>query len=118
MTYATDRFFAWQDNVRAIALGLEALREVDRYGIAKKGEQYAGWKALPSGAGSAASHVTSDEAWAIGFIRRGSGRGAATSGRRAGSTAQGACISHPDRHGGDRTLWDEVEQAAQVLGLL
>lgn len=39
----------WQDNVRAIALGLEALRAVDRYGVTKRGEQYAGWKALPVG---------------------------------------------------------------------
>lgn len=39
----------WQSNVRAVALGLEALRKVDRYGITKRGEQYTGWKALPSG---------------------------------------------------------------------
>ena len=26
--------------------------------------------------------------------------------------------SHPDRRGGDRTEWDEVEQAARTLGLL
>ena len=46
-----DRFFDWQDNVRAIALSLEALRTVDRYGVTQKGEQYAGWKALPAAAG-------------------------------------------------------------------
>ena len=46
LKYATDVFFTWQANVRAIALGLEALRKVDRYGIAKRGEQYTGWKAL------------------------------------------------------------------------
>ena len=37
----------WQGNVRAVALGLEALRAVDRYGIAGRGEQYTGWNALP-----------------------------------------------------------------------
>ncbi len=37
---------SWQANVRAIALGLEALRKVERYGIAGRGEQYTGWKAL------------------------------------------------------------------------
>ena len=47
LKYATDMFDAWQDNLRAIALGLEALRKVDRYGITKRGEQYTGWKALP-----------------------------------------------------------------------
>lgn len=49
LRYATDVFVFWQDNLRAIALGLEALRRVDRYGITKKGEQYKGWKQLPSG---------------------------------------------------------------------
>lgn len=39
----------WKANVRAIALGLEALRRVDRYGISRRGEQYRGWNALPSG---------------------------------------------------------------------
>ena len=53
LRYSTDRFkdFAgrgWQANVRAIALGLEALRKVDRYGIARSGEQYRGWNALPA----------------------------------------------------------------------
>lgn len=49
LKYQTDAFDDWQANVRAIALGLEALRKVDRYGITKKGEQYAGWKALGAG---------------------------------------------------------------------
>ena len=36
----------WQDNLRAIALGLEALRAVDRYGITSTAEQYAGFLQL------------------------------------------------------------------------
>jgi hypothetical protein len=48
LKYATDTFTTFQANVRAIALGLEALRKVDRYGITKRGEQYTGWKALPA----------------------------------------------------------------------
>jgi hypothetical protein len=36
--------YTWQDNLRAVALGLEALRRVERYGIAQRGEQYAGWR--------------------------------------------------------------------------
>lgn len=39
----------WQANVRAIALGLESLRRVDRYGIAHRGEQYTGWAQLGAG---------------------------------------------------------------------
>lgn len=39
-------FRHWEDNLRAIALALEALRKVDRYGV-MTGAQYAGFKALP-----------------------------------------------------------------------
>lgn len=44
--YPCDTFTDWHDNLRAIALALEALRTVDRYGVTKRGEQYKGWKAL------------------------------------------------------------------------
>lgn len=51
LVYATDTCVYWQHNVRSIALGLEALRAVDRYGISKRGQQYAGFRAaLGSGA--------------------------------------------------------------------
>ncbi len=49
LRYPSHAFGHWDENVRAIALALEALRKVDRYGITKSGEQYAGWKALPAG---------------------------------------------------------------------
>lgn len=54
LKYATDTFRDWKDNLRAIALGLEALRKVDRYGITKRGEQYKGWKQLPAVVGDIA----------------------------------------------------------------
>lgn len=47
LSFPCDTFEKWQDNLRAIALALEALRKVDRYGVTKNGEQYKGWKALP-----------------------------------------------------------------------
>lgn len=54
LTYATDAYEqqygwalpSWQANVRAIALALEALRAVDRYGVSRRGEQYRGWTAI------------------------------------------------------------------------
>lgn len=49
LTYSTDVCVEWQHNVRSIALGLEALRAVDRYGISARGQQYAGFAALPAG---------------------------------------------------------------------
>lgn len=52
LRYACDTFDDWTDNLRAIALGLEALRRVDRYGITKRGEQYTGWRQLTAGSDS------------------------------------------------------------------
>jgi hypothetical protein len=49
LTYATDVFTDWRDNVRAITKGLEALRAVDRWGVAKRGQQYAGFALLSAG---------------------------------------------------------------------
>jgi hypothetical protein len=49
LRYGTDAFPHWQANVRAIALGLEKLRAIERYGIGKRGEQYQGWRQLSGG---------------------------------------------------------------------
>lgn len=43
----------WQHNVRAVALTLEALRAVDRYGASSSGEQYAGWAQIAADAAPA-----------------------------------------------------------------
>ena len=53
LVYATDCCVFWQHNLRSIALGLEALRAVDRYGISRRGQQYAGFRAaLTTGEGT------------------------------------------------------------------
>jgi hypothetical protein len=55
LTFHTDAFRdynhrdSFESNLRAIALGLEALRTVDRYGITTSGQQYAGFAALTAG---------------------------------------------------------------------
>lgn len=46
LSYPCDRFDNHEDNIRAIALSLEHLRAVDRYGVTMRGEQYKGWAAL------------------------------------------------------------------------
>ena len=120
LTYATDvyegryRQPAWQANLRAIALGLEALRKVDRYGIAQSGEQYRGWQALAArpidGGGLSreiAEQILTDEAG----HEEGPFEPWPSVWRRARANA------HPDRNNGDRTRWDAVERAARSLGL-
>lgn len=46
LSYPCDRFKTWEDNLRAVALALEALRKVDRYGVTRRGEQYRGFLAI------------------------------------------------------------------------
>lgn len=128
LTYATDVFEKpswrrngmqedWQHNLYAIAKGLEALRLVDRYGITQRGEQYTGFKALPGGRAMPPSHMTTEQAYdvlaAVVDLRDIANLDLddALLVRRAKAAA------HPDRNGGDRVLWDQVEQAARALGV-
>jgi hypothetical protein len=108
----------WQANLRAIVLTLKALRAVDRYG-ATKGEQYAGFKALPAGSGATPmGGMTSSEALTI--LRERSDVPALhnTPDLLREAYRKARARVHPDRQGGDRTMWDQVEQAAKVLGLI
>lgn len=57
VTMPCDTFNHWQDNLRGIALSLEALRAVNRYGVTKHGEQYKGFKALPPPANSGSGPI-------------------------------------------------------------
>lgn len=61
LSFPCDTYRSWQDNIRAIALAMEALRKVDRYGVTKSDEQYRGWKALP-GSGGTSNTLTAEEA--------------------------------------------------------
>lgn len=117
----------WQANVRAIALTLEALRAVDRYGATETGQQYAGFKALPAGRAMPASHMTTDEAYAV-LELAAVGSDGETRVRylhtlRTNRDELLRCYrearraTHPDHRDGDRTAWDQVEQAATVLGV-
>lgn len=127
LVFATDRYGydyydrpksqGWQDNVRAIALGLEALRKVDRYGITQRREQYRGFKALGAGDGTVASGMTTDIAAEI--LNRESGMHVdwahAEQALRASALRSARAAAHPDRNNGDRSRWDAVDQAADVL---
>ncbi len=46
LSFPCDTFTDWRDNLRAVALGLSALRTVERYGITRRQEQYKGWAKL------------------------------------------------------------------------
>lgn len=130
MLYRCDTFTApyrsqgpdWQHNVRAVALTLQALRAVDRYGATDTGQQYTGFKALPSGHAMPAPTMAKDDA--VRLLHRVSQLGADSSQTIPQNWSLEAhhkkarARAHPDRHDGDQTLWDQVEQAARTLGLL
>jgi hypothetical protein len=99
----------WQHNIRAIALTLQALRAVDRYGASGHGEQYTGYKAIGTGTVEAmtvevakrtlldyAGDVGSTDDWPV-VLRR------------------ARAATHPDRNGGDRSAWNLVEACNTLL---
>jgi hypothetical protein len=47
LCFPCDTYTSWEDNLRAIALALSALRAVERYGVTRRAEQYRGWAKLP-----------------------------------------------------------------------
>jgi hypothetical protein len=62
LSYPCDTFTTWQDNLRAIALALEALRKVDRYGVTSHGEQYRGFLAIEGATAMPAGFATASDA--------------------------------------------------------
>jgi hypothetical protein len=118
LIYATDSCAFWQHNVRSIALGLEALRAVDRYGVTKRGEQYTGWRAIGSGVAMPAQAPMNPDAAAalIGQLAlwdRPPRIWDPDDIKRAYRAA--ARRHHPDA-GGQRADWDRLEAAMKVLG--
>jgi len=85
-------FTHWTDNLRAIAKGLEALRSLDRWGIATAGQQYTGWMAL--GVGDLGAELVN----------------------RHGSIRHALKATHPD-HGGDPGDFKAVMGYKTRLGL-
>lgn len=112
LSYPCDRFDSWQDNIRAIACSLEALRSVDRYGVTRRSEQYRGWARLPQ---PTAGTMTVAEAKAI--IVEACGEPVTWHEPYQSNTVRKAKVkSHPDR-GGNAEQFKRVCNAAEVLGL-
>lgn len=115
LSFPCDRFNWWQTNVRAIALALEALRKVDRYGV-QAGRQYEGFKALGSGSNGRPPEMAPEEAAEI----------LATHSELPSSVIQydpqtlkvaarlARAATHPDRSG-DTAEFQRVETAVRIL---
>lgn len=110
LKYACDTFTEFADNVRAIALGLEALRRVERYGITRRGEQYKGWSQL--GAGTVMGETMSKhEAWRVLHDIAGTQEGTLPIEKLWPLVAKRA---HPDTGGSDE-MFQAATRAREVL---
>ena len=112
LSFPCDAFLDWQDNVRAVALTLQHLRAVDRYGVTQRDEQYTGWAKLPGPVSSGHTGFNGNFE-AMQFLRD---HGIPTENHGA---IRGLAIRtfHPDKHGGDDSLWKQWLSAAGVLGI-
>lgn len=118
LVYQTDTCHFWQHNIRSIALGLEALRAVDRYGITHRAEQYTGFKALPPGAASmpAATPAFTTVREAMDWLHdeRQTGIRGANGASLKSVLRMVARRVHPD-YGGSREDWDKFQAAEAFL---
>jgi len=112
LRYPCDNFHNWHDNVRAIALALEALRKVDRYGVTKRGEQYKGWKALPAPSGEPTTPELA--ARVIGRTDPDPAR-ILTDSTYAKRIVRAALKKHHPDQGGDAAQFHRVQQARRIL---
>lgn len=129
LTYATDRFGGrytrfsgnrsttyvpgWHSNLYAIALSLEALRKVDRYGVAGSGEQYRGWNALPPGTPMGPATMTFEDACRVLHIIVAIDP-VITKERVANAYKTLAKEHHPDA-GGDPVEFQRIKEARDLL---
>jgi len=109
--YSWAKLDGWQANVRAIALSLEKLRAVDRYGVTRRGEQYAGWRAIEA---PKSEFPTADAAakWMRAYADDTLSLGEyPTFGALYRAMAK---VMHPDK-GAPRADWDRLDEARRVL---
>ncbi|MGH3693251.1 MAG: hypothetical protein ACRDRX_04495 [Pseudonocardiaceae bacterium] len=111
LRFAVDRYddagLSWQANLRAVALTLEALRAVERYGAVRDGQQYRGFLALEAGSANGFSGVEEAARW----VRQASG---VTDAGLKGAYLAAARRLHPDAGGSPRD-WERLDAARQLL---
>ena len=123
LTYSADQYWEWTENLRGIVLTLESLRAVDRYGVVKRGEQYAGWKQLAGPPPAANPFVGRMDAAAFIAIHASGGEGPESgevvrietnADYRTSAYRRAALNRHPDR-GGDAAVFARLNEAKRML---
>ena len=120
LSYPCDRFDYWKDNLRAIALALEALRKVDRYGVTQRNEQYRGFLRLPGVSRTPSDGFTNDQsAWS--YLREQAGWTSDVSlpdrQRIEVCFKLAQTRTHPDRPDGNAESFKWVQAAGERLGV-
>lgn len=112
VSYPCDAFDDWQDNLRAIALSMESLRRVERYGVFKY-DEIISRLALPSAEGRT---TTREDAAA--FIAQHSGFAMADiltdMATKVAAYRKAATELHPDRGGSNETFL-KLQECLKVL---
>lgn len=115
LSYPCDTYNDWQDNIRAIALSLEKLRSVARYGVFKY-EDMVSRLALPSAEGK-----LSDRDAALAFISRHSEiilQSMDGEAKCRNAYLEAAKKLHPDKNGGERSDdFLKLADAKRILGI-
>lgn len=111
MSFPCDRFNSWEDNLRAIAKALEALRMVDRYGVTQSGEQYKGLARLA--APSTEMGVIEAAMFIAGFSSI--PKDHILNGALEQAYRRAAAVLHPDAPGGSHEQFVRLQQAKAVL---
>lgn len=112
VSYPCDAFNTWQDNLRAIALSMESLRRVERYGVFKYDEIITRL-ALPSAEGKsttredAAAFIAQHSGFAMGDILT-------DVGTKVAAYRKAAIELHPDR-GGNHDTFLKLQEALKTL---
>jgi len=115
LQFACDTYDDWQANLRAVALTLQALRAVERYGAVKTGEQYRGWAALPPPAPADGQMTVEDAARYVAEQAGFPGEWRAVLGNWFDAYRAAARRLHPDAAGGDHEAFTRLQQARRVL---
>lgn len=108
VSFPCDTFDHWRDNVRAVALTMERLRAIERYGVAKGGQQYTGWKALPATAMPAATDPIAILCDVLGWTPE------AVRADLKRAIAKARISTHPDT-GTLKHMWSDVQAAVTAL---
>lgn len=123
MSLPCDTYSDWRDNVRAIALTLQHLRAIDRWGVSR-GEQYEGFLQIPARTVASTPGIHSPQE-AAGFIARHAGQEAdpsfvhailESSTARATAFKRAASKLHPDAGGSD-AAFQQLQSAMRMIEL-